>query len=100
MNEKSVISEKTLERKLAAAVKQRGGLCLKLWGLSIAGFPDRIILLPGGRVYFIELKSTGKKPSPLQQSRIKLLRKLGFYATVISDNDMYLQFINKIDYGV
>ena len=48
--------EKEIEAKLTAMVKRHGGLCLKWVCPGWAGVPDRIILLPGGKVIFAELK--------------------------------------------
>lgn len=91
------VSEKTIERRLKRDIEKRGGICLKLWGMSFAGFPDRLILMPGARVWFRELKTFGKTPSKLQQSRIKWLVRLGFNASAILNEDDYLQLINEID---
>ena len=51
-----MILEKDLESRLVSIVKARGGVCLKWVCPGWAGVPDRIVLLPGGRIYFIELK--------------------------------------------
>ena len=48
--------EKDIEKKLVNMVKHRGGLCLKWVCPGWAGVPDRIVLLPGGKVIFVELK--------------------------------------------
>jgi len=52
---------------------------------SFAGMPDRLILLPDGHIGFAELKAPGKKPRPLQLSRHRLLREMGFAVYVIDD---------------
>lgn len=77
--------EKQIENKLTLAVKKHGGIALKLVCPSFAGMPDRLILLPDGHIGFAELKAPGKKPRPLQLSRYKLLRELGFPVYVIDD---------------
>lgn len=48
--------EKDIEKKLTSVVRRRGGLCLKWVCPGWAGVPDRIVLLPGGRIIFVELK--------------------------------------------
>ena len=48
--------EKEIESRLVKLVKRRGGLCLKSVCPGWAGVPDRIVLLPRGRVVFVELK--------------------------------------------
>lgn len=75
--------EKEIEQKLVAAVKQKGGLALKLISPSLSGIPDRLILMTGGRLAFVELKAPNKKPRPLQLKRIEQLKKLGFRVFII-----------------
>ena len=58
--------EQALERKLRLEVKAKGGLALKFVSPERAGVPDRLVLIPEGRVYFIELKAPGKSMSPKQ----------------------------------
>ena len=71
--------ERDIERALVAMVKRRGGLCLKWVCPGWAGVPDRIILLPRGRVIFAELKRPkGGKVSALQKWWAEQLTKLGF----------------------
>lgn len=86
-------SEKLIERKLVDGVKARGGLCVKFYSAYQRGVPDRIILMPGGRIYFVELKSTGKKPTKLQELFIQKLRDLGFIAVVIDTIDKLNAFM-------
>lgn len=62
----------------------RGGLCEK-WNAGSAGWPDRIILLPDGKLGFVELKSPGKKPRKLQLHRHEQIRRRGFLVFVIDD---------------
>ena len=62
----------------------RGGLCEK-WNAGSVGWPDRIILLPDGKLGFVELKSPGKKPRKLQLHRHEQIRRRGFLVFVIDD---------------
>jgi len=89
-------SEKLLEKKLRETVKKLGGLAIKFFVLSFTGFPDRIVLMPGGRIWFVELKSTGKKPTPRQEIVIGILRKLGFSVYVIDTQELLKEFLNLI----
>lgn len=75
--------EKQIENKLTRLVKKSGGIALKFVSPSFAGMPDRLVLLPDGVFAFVELKAPGKKPRPLQVSRHKMLRTLGFKVYVI-----------------
>jgi len=70
--------EKTLEGKLVQAVRALGGMAPKLVSPGFDGMPDRLLLLPGGRIAFAELKAPGKKPRPLQLRRKRQLEALGF----------------------
>ena len=84
--------ESFIEEKLTKAVKQNGGVCWKFTSPGTAGVPDRIILMPEGRIAFVEVKAPGEKPRPLQLSRHKLLRRLGFQVYVLDA----LEDIDKI----
>ena len=79
--------EKTLERKLVEAVKATGGLCPKFVSPGFDGMPDRLVLLPGGRIAFVEVKAMGCKPRPLQVSRHGMLRRLGFQVYVLDSKE-------------
>lgn len=70
--------EKTIESKLKITVKSMGGIALKFISSGFDGVPDRLVLLPHGKLAFIELKATGKRPRPLQEKRKKQLEALGF----------------------
>ena len=65
--------EKSVEQKLVAAVKQLGGIAPKFVSPGLDGVPDRIILLPGGRMGFVECKAPGKTLRPLQVQRKRQL---------------------------
>ena len=79
--------EKSIEEKLVEAVKAAGGVCWKFTSLGTAGVPDRIVLMPHGKIAFVEVKATGEKPRPLQLARHRLLRKLGFRVYVLDHPD-------------
>ena len=79
------LREKSIEQKLVKAVKQRGGICPKLVSPGFDGMPDRLVLLPGGRMGFVEVKAPGEKPRPIQVSRHRLLRRLGFIVYVLDN---------------
>ena len=69
--------ERSLEARLVRRAKSMGGLALKWVSPSTAGVPDRIVFLPGGRIIFVELKSPGKRLSPLQARMASVLTELG-----------------------
>jgi len=72
------LKETSIEKKLCDAVRKLGGLCPKFVSPGLDGVPDRIVLLPRGRIAFVELKAPGRKPRPLQVRRMKQIRDLGF----------------------
>ena len=72
------MTEKYIEQKLVKAVKKRGGIAPKFVSPGLDGVPDRIVLLPMGRIAFIELKAPDKKMRPLQVRRKRQLEALGF----------------------
>ena len=75
--------ESKIERFFVQGCKKNGWLCLKFLSPSMTGLPDRIILMPQGRIFFAELKAPGKRPRALQQAVHNQLRKLGFSVCVI-----------------
>jgi hypothetical protein len=58
--------------------------------------PDRLVLLPGGRVAFVEVKAPGEQPRPLQLARHRLLRRLGFKVYVLDGEEQIQQIIKEI----
>lgn len=76
-------SEKTLESSLVREVSRMGGKCLKYASSTTTGYPDRLVLLPEGRVFWVELKTTGKKPGKKQELRHQELRDLGQVVYVV-----------------
>ena len=76
------ISEKSIEQYLIKRVRELKGTADK-WTSGTAGVPDRIVMFPGGRIFFIELKAPGKKPTPLQEAKFKKMAALGFPVLVI-----------------
>ncbi len=77
--------EKVIEQRLIHTVKEQGGMCPKLVSPGTDGMPDRMVLLPEGRMSFVEVKAPGKKPRPLQAHRHEQLRRLGFKVAVLDD---------------
>jgi hypothetical protein len=75
---KDDMKEKEIEEKLRREVKAMGGLALKFISPGLSGVPDRIVLLPEGRIAFVELKAPGKTMRPLQLKRKRQLEALGF----------------------
>lgn len=88
--------EKEVEKRLCMEVKKRGGIALKFVSPSFDGMPDRLVLLPKCKCGFVEVKAPGKKPCPLQISRIKMLKKLGFKVCVLDEIEQIGGIIDEI----
>ena len=88
--------EKIIEQKFRAAVKNAGGLAVKFVSPGLDGMPDRLALLPGGRMAFVEVKAPGKKPRPLQEARHRMIRRLGFRVYVLDDEKQIGGIIDEI----
>jgi len=85
-------SEKKVEKKLNEEIKKLGGMSIKLLSTHLTGLPDRLCLLPLGRVLFVELKTTGKKPRRIQNIVMQKIRKLGFRVETVDS----LQGVNNL----
>lgn len=90
--------EKTIEHKLVMETKAWGGMALKFVSPSFSGMPDRLVLLPEGRLAFVEVKAPGKKPRPLQEIRHAMLRRLGFSVYVLDDPGKIPAMLDSIVY--
>lgn len=87
--------ETKIEQHLVREVNLIGGQALKL-NTSKRGMPDRLVLLPGGRTVFVELKAPGEKPRPLQLKRIADLKNLGFTVKVIDSMEQVDRFVKGV----
>lgn len=89
-------TEKVIEQKLVRAIRRMGGLAPKFVSPGLDGVPDRIALLPGGKIAFIELKADGKKPRPLQLRRKRQFEALGFKVYCVSGKEQIGGVLNEI----
>lgn len=91
--------ENRVEKTLRLEIKGRGGWAIKLLP-SVSGLPDRMVLLPGGRLIFVELKSPTGKVAPHQTVIHNRLRRLGFEVLVLSSPDAVREWAKGLDaYG-
>ncbi len=91
--------EKQVEQKFVKTVKNSGGICPKLVSPGMDGMPDRMALLPGGRIGFVEVKAPGKKPRKLQLLRHRILESLGFKVFTLDGTEQIHGIIDEITGG-
>ena len=89
--------EKYIEQQLVRAVKTIGGICPKFVSPGTDGMPDRMILLPGCRIGFVEVKAPGKKPRSLQVKRHAQLMRLGFPIFILDDPRQIPGIIEEVE---
>lgn len=77
-------------------VKAAGGIAPKFVSPGYDGMPDRIVLFPESRIAFVEVKTPGKTPRPLQTARHKLLRRLGFKVYVLDRPEQIEGILDEI----
>ena len=88
--------ESKIEKKLNEEVQKLGGKAFKFVSPGKSGVPDRIVMLPGGIIYFVELKAPGKKMRALQEYRAKEFRRLGFDVRCIDTIEKVEVFIREV----
>ena len=91
-------SEREIEAYLVKSIKNKNGLCMKWISPGNAGVPDRIVIVPGGDVYFVELKAEGKRNnlSPLQKNFMQKLKNLNCEVRVIASFQEVDEFIEEV----
>ncbi len=91
-----MVRERDIEQRLRTEIEKFGGVCWKFVS-SVSGVPDRICLLPGGRVVFVELKAPGAKPRPIQKYIHNKMKNLGFPVVVIDSFEGVGQLIRELE---
>jgi hypothetical protein len=94
--------EKDIEKYLKNQIDDMGGLCLKFISPGNAGVPDRIVILPGGRVWFVELKAEGGRVRPLQRWWQKRLQAVGIPSLVIKSKveaQVFITLLRDVEAG-
>lgn len=80
--------ESLIEKRLVAEVNKAGGVAFKFVSPGRRSVPDRIALLPGGRLVFVECKASGKPPRADQLREHERLRTLGFTVVVLGSKNL------------
>ena len=94
---RDIESEKKLEARLVSEIKSRGGLAVKNTSQFHRGLPDRIVLLPYHTISFVELKTTGEKPTALQAAVQAKLWSMGYTVYTIDSTSALDAFLAKMD---
>lgn len=90
------MKEYAVEKHLIRKAQARGGACLKFTSPGTAGVPDRIVILPGGKIGFAELKAPGKKPRRLQRAVIRDLYRRGCRIATIDNLKSVEGFVRRL----
>ena len=95
----SEYTEKYIEQKLVEKVKKLGGQAYKFVSPGRRGVPDRLVILPDGKIGFVEVKRQGGRLSKLQEKQLNFLKSLGCRTFVLWSIDEIDQIIEKIQKG-
>lgn len=93
----SEVSEKEIEKYLRRQCAARGLLCLKYSNPCAVGYPDRLVVIPDGKVVWVELKSRGRRPSAIQAVRHEELRVIGHAVSVIDSREGVDRLLDRLD---
>jgi len=77
--------EKQIEERVGTYAKEQGFLVYKFTSPQRAAVPDRLYITPRGKVFFVEFKREGMKPTPAQQREHERLREQGVMVYVIDN---------------
>ena len=90
--------ERQLEEKLNKKIRELGGLPLKFTSPGHVGVPDRIILMPNGRIYFVEMKRhRGKKVLDMQKYTFEKFEEMGFKVYILDSMREIEKFIKVLE---
>lgn len=89
--------EKQVEETLTREARLRGGDALKFISPGLAGVPDRIVILPGGAVCFVEVKRPGEKPRWVQQVILRWLCRMGARTATVDDARSACRLVERLE---
>lgn len=90
------MKECAVEKHLISVTRACGGMCIKFTSPGMSGVPDRIVILPGGKIGFAELKAQGKKPRLVQRAVLRVLYRLGCRVATIDNKKSAEGFIRRL----
>ncbi|SDX64669.1 VRR-NUC domain-containing protein [Salimicrobium album] len=88
--------EKDVETYLKTNIEKRNGWCVKFESPGLSGVPDRICMVPGGRLFFVEVKRPGQKLRKLQQKRKEQFESLGQHVHTVSNKEEVDEFMRRV----
>ncbi|QHW38073.1 VRR-NUC domain-containing protein [Staphylococcus ursi] len=90
------MKETKLEQYLVKEIKKKNGLCLKLVSPGTKGVPDRIVIMPGGKTFFVEMKRVSGRIDPLQKYVHKQFNQRGHKVYVLWTKEQVNEFVKKL----
>ena len=88
--------ESYIENRLRTEANKHGMWAVKFVSPGLSGVPDRLILSPGGKAAFVEVKAPGERLRPLQQKRKEQIEALGFKVYVLDHPDQIGGILDEI----
>lgn len=88
------MTESAIERYLVKNIKSLGGMAIKLYAINNIGLPDRLVLLPKGIIFFVELKTKKGKASVAQLKKHEVIQKLGFKVYIANSKEAVNEIIS------
>lgn len=93
------MAESAIEKYLVKTIKSIGGMAIKLYAINNIGLPDRLIMLPEGIIFFVELKDKKGKARIIQDKKHEDIKKIGFKVYIINSKDKVNELINTYKQG-
>ena len=87
------VRENAVERRFSLLAKRHGALSLKWVSPGRLGVPDRLLFMPDGRLYLVELKRPGGRPRSSQAAMFAKLESRGFRVWIVDDPDAFFDEI-------
>lgn len=88
--------ESSIEAKLVRMVRERGGLCFKFVSPGNPGVPDRIVITPGGRTVYVELKTVVGRLAAIQKWQLEEMRRRGADVRVLKGLEQVETFVGEV----
>lgn len=91
--------ESVSEKKLKREIEGVGGLCYKFTSPGRQGVPDRVCIIPGGHVVFVEMKQENGSLRPLQRAEIARMKERGADVWVVYGNtgvDAFMTYVKEV----